>query len=129
MSTTMLSGHTLPTVVSQRLGTDAVSDLTNRFAAYLSRVRQMRELSVNMENINFVNSTKILEDEIITLKSIYEKQLEELRSQLEETGKERTAHQLMAAKNGAQLAEINERYTDILVDLVQYNLLLNIFKF
>ena len=71
MSTTMLSGHTLPTVVSQRLGTDAVSDLTNRFAAYLSRVRQMRELSVNMENINFVNSTKILEDEIITLKSIY----------------------------------------------------------
>lgn len=110
MSTAMLAGQTMPTLVSQRLEKDALNNLTDRFAAYLSRVRQMREQSVHMENINFVNSTKILEDEIITLKTIYERQLEEVRSQLEETGRERTAHQLAAAKNGAQLAEVSDRY-------------------
>lgn len=109
MSTAMLAGQTMPTLVSQRLEKDALNNLTDRFAAYLSRVRQMREQSVHMENINFVNSTKILEDEIITLKTIYERQLEEVRSQLEETGRERTAHQLAAAKNGAQLAEVSDR--------------------
>ncbi|XP_028397529.1 lamin-B2-like [Dendronephthya gigantea] len=111
-ATTMLSSHSMTPLVTQRLEKDALNNLTDRFAAYLSRVRQMREQSIHMDNINFVNSTKILEDEVISLKAMYERQLEKLRNQLEDTGRERSSYQMMAAKNAAQLADVNQRLSE-----------------
>ena len=43
MSATMLSSHSMTPLVTQRLEKDALNNLTDRFAAYLSRVRQMRD--------------------------------------------------------------------------------------
>jgi hypothetical protein len=110
MSATMLSSHSMTPLVAQRLEKDALNNLTDRFAAYLSRVRQMREQSIHMDNINFVNNTKILEDEILSLKTMYERQLEELRNQLEDMGRERSSYQMMSAKNAAQLTDVNQRF-------------------
>lgn len=110
MSATMLSSHSMTPLVTQRLEKDALNNLTDRFAAYLSRVRQMREQSIHMDNVNFVNSTKILEDEVVSLKAMYERQLEELRNQLENTGRERSSYQMMAAKNAAHLTDVNQRF-------------------
>lgn len=110
MSATMLSSHSMTPLVTQRLEKDALNNLTDRFAAYLSRVRQMREQSIHMDNINFVNTTKILEDEILSLKTMYERQLEELRNQLEDTGRERSSYQMMSAKNAAQLTDVSQRF-------------------
>ena len=110
MSATMMSASSMTPLVTQRLEKDALNNLTDRFAAYLSRVRQMREQSIHMDNINFVNTTKILEDEILSLKTMYERQLEELRNQLEDAGRERSSYQMMSAKNAAQLADVNQRF-------------------
>ncbi|CAB3977920.1 lamin-L(I)-like isoform X1 [Paramuricea clavata] len=112
MSATMLSSHSMTPLVTQRLEKDALNNLTDRFAAYLSRVRQMREQSIHMDNINFVNTTKILEDEILSLKTMYERQLEELRNQLEDTGRERSSYQMMSAKNAAQLTDVSQRLAE-----------------
>lgn len=101
-------------LITQRLEKDALNNLTDRFTAYVSRVRQMREQSTHMDNISFVNTTKILEDEILSLKAMYERQLEELRNQLEDSGRERSSYQMMSAKNAVQLADVNQRF-DILV--------------
>ena len=110
MSATMLSSHSMTPLVAQRLEKDALNNLTDRFAAYLSRVRQMREQSIHMDNINFVNTTKILEEEILSLKTMYERQLEDLRNQLEDMGRERSSYQMMSAKNAAQLTDVNQRF-------------------
>jgi hypothetical protein len=126
MSATMLSSHSMTPLVAQRLEKDALNNLTDRFAAYLSRVRQMREQSIHMDNINFVNNTKILEDEILSLKTMYERQLEELRNQLEDMGRERSSYQMMSAKNAAQLTDVNQRF-DIQIFYVAF-LNLRLFK-
>jgi len=88
---------------------DYLQSLNDRFASYVSRVRQMREQSGRMETGNLVNTTKILEDEIIALKGMYERQLEELRDKLEVMARERTQHQLAAAKNSALVAELQDK--------------------
>ena len=120
MSATMLSSRSMTPLVAQRLEKDALNNLTDRFAAYLSRVRQMREQSIHMDNINFVNTTKILEEEILSLKTMYERQLEELRNQLEDMGRERSSYQMMSAKNAAQLTDVNQRFDIQILHLAFY---------
>ncbi|XP_031549204.1 lamin-B1-like [Actinia tenebrosa] len=98
-----------PIVVPKLVEKEYLSTLNDRFASYISRVRQMRELSGRNDTVNFMNSTKILEEEITALKAMYERQLEELRHQLEDLAKDRTQQQLAAAKNSALVAELQDK--------------------
>lgn len=98
---------------------DYLQSLNDRFASYVSRVRQMREQSGRMETANLINTTKILEDEIMALKAMYERQLEELRNKLEEMARERTQHQLAAAKNSASVAELQDKCVNIIINFLR----------
>lgn len=98
-----------PILVPRYMEKDYLQSLNDRFASYISRVRQMREQSGRMETVNLTNTTKILEDEMVALKGMYERQLEELRNKLEEMARERTQHQLAAAKNSALVAELQDK--------------------
>lgn len=53
--------------------------LTDKFSAYVGYVRQLNQHVSNANAANFVTSTKILDEEIANLKSIYEAELQKLR--------------------------------------------------
>lgn len=97
---------TSPVTVPCYMEKDYLQSLNDRFASYVSRVR---EQSGRMETTNLINTTKILEDEIVALKAMYERQLEELRNKLEEMARERTQHQLVATRNSALVAELQDK--------------------
>lgn len=107
-----MTSRSSPILVPRYLEKDYLQSLNDRFASYVSRVRQMREQSGRMETANLINTTKILEDEIVALKAMYERQLEELRNKLEELARERTQHQLAAAKNSALVAELQDKLAE-----------------
>ncbi|KAK2569155.1 Lamin-A [Acropora cervicornis] len=107
-----MTSRSSPILVPRNLEKDYLQSLNDRFASYVSRVRQMREQSGRMETTNLINTTKILEDEIVALKGMYERQLEELRNKLEEMARERTQHQLAAAKNSASVAELQDKLAE-----------------
>lgn len=100
---------TTPIGVPKHLEKEYLQTLNDRFASYISRVRQMRELNGRNDTVNFMNTTKILEEEITALKAMYERQLEDLRHQLEDLAKDRTQQQLAAAKNSALVAELQDK--------------------
>lgn len=108
-----------PVVIPHYLEKDYLQNLNDRFKDYVSRVRQMREQGQRMETANFMNTTKILEDEIMDLKNMYERQLEDLRNKLDEVSRDRTQHQLSAAKNGALAAELQDKYEKCLFIVVK----------
>lgn len=98
-----------PILIPKYLEKDYLQTLNDRFSTYISRVRQMREQSGRNDTINFINSTKILEEEILALKAMYERQLEELRGQLDDVARDRTQHQLSAAKHSALVTELQDK--------------------
>ena len=100
---------TSPVTVPCYMEKGYLQSLNDRFASYVSRVR---EQSGRMETTNLINTTKILEDEIVALKAMYERQLEELRNKLEEMARERTQHQLVATRNSALVAELQDKWVD-----------------
>ena len=53
--------------------------LNDRFSAYVGRVRQLGQQTNHVDTSAFLRSTKILEDEILHLKSMYEGELDKLR--------------------------------------------------
>lgn len=54
--------------------------ISDRFTAYIQRVRHLREQSGQQsDTTSFIKSTKILEDEVATLKNLYEKELDNVR--------------------------------------------------
>ena len=101
--------YSTPILLARNQEKDQLQGLNDRFASYLSRVRQMRDQTNRMESINVINNTKILEDEILVLKAMYERQLEDLRNQLDAMSAERTQYQLSASKNAALAAEYQEK--------------------
>jgi hypothetical protein len=54
--------------------------INDRFTAYIQKVRHLREQSGHqVDATSFIKSTKVLEDEVATLKSMYERELENVR--------------------------------------------------
>ena len=104
-----MASATTPIAVPKHFEKEYLQTLNDRFASYISRVRQMRELNGRNDTASFMNSTKILEEEITALKAMYERQLEDLRNQLEDLAKDRTQQQLAAAKNSALVAELQDK--------------------
>lgn len=54
--------------------------INDRFTAYIQKVRHLREQSgQQVDATSFIKSTKVLEDEVATLKSLYERELDNVR--------------------------------------------------
>lgn len=99
-----------PVIVSQRAKErDYLLALNDRFQNYVSRVRTMREQSKSIENHTFIAHTQALENELFEVKSIYDKELEATRSQLDLMTSERNSYQLEASKKGALATDYQDK--------------------
>lgn len=59
---------------------EELQKINDRFTSYIQKVRHLREQSGQQaDTTSFIKSTKILEDEVATLKSLYEKELDNVR--------------------------------------------------
>lgn len=95
-----------------------IQSLNKRFASYVSRVRQLRSLSgsgagesSSLYSVSLANTStvKIQENQITALKTMYERQLEELRTKLGEITRDRTQLQLATTKNTGLITELQTR--------------------
>lgn len=102
-----------PVIVSQRAKErDYLLALNDRFQNYVGRVRTMREQSKSIENNTFIAHTQALENELYEVKSIYERELESTRNQLDVMTSERNSYQLQASKTGALANELQDKYNE-----------------
>ncbi|XP_078333250.1 lamin-B2.L-like isoform X7 [Crassostrea virginica] len=84
--------------------------ISDRFTAYIQRVRHLREQSGQQsDTTSFIKSTKILEDEVATLKNLYEKELDNVRKQLEDVTRERNSYQMQCSKNKQFALDLESR--------------------
>ncbi|KAK3749853.1 hypothetical protein RRG08_066167 [Elysia crispata] len=83
--------------------------LNERFSSYISRVRQLGQAVNAVDSSAFLRSSKILEDEIVQLKAMYEAELAKLRRELEASGHERNSLYTQHNKQQKQLGELTDR--------------------
>lgn len=89
---------------------EELQKINDRFTSYIQKVRHLREQSGQQEDTtSFIKSTKILEDEVATLKSLYEKELDNVRKQLEEVTRERNSYQMQCSKNKQFALDLENR--------------------
>jgi len=53
--------------------------LNDRFSQYIIKVRQLRQQSTQLDSTAFLQSIKILEEEVTNLKCLYERELDNIR--------------------------------------------------
>ncbi|XP_062598156.1 uncharacterized protein LOC134259569 isoform X3 [Saccostrea cucullata] len=84
--------------------------INDRFTAYISKVRHLREQSGHqVDATSFIKSTKVLEDELATLKDLYERELDNVRKQLEDVTKERNSYQMQYNKSKQFALDLESR--------------------
>lgn len=89
---------------------EELQKINDRFTSYIQKVRHLREQSGQQaDTTSFIKSTKILEDEVATLKSLYEKELDNVRKQLEEVTRERNSYQMQCSKNKQFALDLENR--------------------
>ncbi|XP_048727048.2 uncharacterized protein LOC125645531 isoform X5 [Ostrea edulis] len=87
--------------------------INDRFTAYIQKVRHLREQSgQQVDATSFIKSTKVLEDEVATLKSLYERELDNVRRQLEEVTRERNSYQMQSGKNKQFSVDLESSYCE-----------------
>ena len=84
-------------------------ELNARMQNYISDVRGLREQNSRIASADMLNMTKALEDEVVHLKNLYENELQALRAQLEELGREKNQQQLAASQNATKVAALEEK--------------------
>eukprot|EP00794_Sanderia_malayensis_P018175 gene18175-19989_t len=101
-----------PLLLARKQEKDYMSSLNDRFASYVSRVRQMRDQSNRLEASAINATTKKLEDEIFSLKAIYERELEDMRVNLDAVTNDRNQFQVSSSKNAALASEYQDKLAD-----------------
>lgn len=86
-----------------------LASLNDRFASYVTKIRNLREQSRSIENANILAVSQALENEIMDLKSLYERELEHLRNQLDQTTSERNARDIEATTNANIAADLQDK--------------------
>ena len=86
-----------------------VSEIHDTFKQYCLKVRDMRELSSRLHDINLMNMTKALEDGIYHLSNMYENELQTIRDQIEECAREKNQHQLSASQGATKVEELEKK--------------------
>ncbi|VDI56345.1 Hypothetical predicted protein [Mytilus galloprovincialis] len=67
--------------------------LNDRLSQYIIKVRQLWEQRGQIDSVAFIKSTKILEEEVIKLKGLYEHELEKIRKQLQDNARDKNNFQ------------------------------------
>ena len=68
-----------PTSVARKQEKEELQLLNDRFTSYVSRVRQLSEHTSQLDSASFIKQTRILEEEVANLKTLYERELDAMR--------------------------------------------------
>ena len=99
-----------PVLLHSRHETEFLASLNDRFSAYITKIRSLREQSRSVENATIRAVTQNLENEIMDLKSMYERELEHMRDQLDRVTSERNAKDIEASTNGNLAADFQNQF-------------------
>lgn len=86
-----------PTRISRLQEKADLQNLNDRLAAYIDRVRQL-ELENNRLNVQVETIQENVQKEVVSMKSLYEQELEDARRLLDDTAKERAQLQIDVGK-------------------------------
>jgi AraC-like DNA-binding protein len=99
------STSTSPARKSRRQEKEELAYLNDRFASYIEQVRSLKEL-----NLNYEYELKEVKDQLghesDDIKKLYEAELSDARTLIDETAKEKARQQLIASKNASRVKEL-----------------------
>ena len=84
---------------------EELQHLNDRFVTYIDRVRKLRDEKSRVDTaLRSLQETQELET--VSVKKVYESELNEARSLIDETAKEKAHYQIHASKNSERLQEL-----------------------
>ena len=82
--------------------------LNDRFSQYILKVRQLGQ-GRQLDSSAYLNSARVLEEEVTNLKNLYERELNNMRQQLEETSREKNNIQQHCQKYQQTAQDLEDR--------------------
>ena len=98
-----------PVLMHRRQERDYLSSLNDRFTAYISKVRALRDQSKAAQDTSALANTQALENEILDLKALYEGELGQVREQLDRTTSDKNAKEIEAAKHAKAAEDLQDK--------------------
>ncbi|XP_053383865.1 uncharacterized protein LOC123536790 [Mercenaria mercenaria] len=83
--------------------------LNERFSTYIQKVRLLSEQNNRLDASTFVKQTRILEEEVANLKTLYERELDAIRQELNAVNREKSNYQLQCEKNKQAAIDFESR--------------------
>ncbi|KAL5007318.1 hypothetical protein ScPMuIL_016124 [Solemya velum] len=87
---------------------EELQQLNDRFLNYVQRVRQIGD-NDQIDSSSVIKTARALEDEVTHIKSLYEKELENVRSELDRAVMERNKLQMHCNKNRQAMVDLEDR--------------------
>ena len=84
---------------------EELQHLNDRFVTYIGRVRRLRD-EKTQSDVAFRTLQDSQEMETTSVKRVYESELNEARSLIDETAKEKAHYQIVASKHSERLADL-----------------------
>lgn len=92
---------------------EELQHLNDRFITYIDRVRKLRDeqqrLNVTLEQIQTTT-----EEESVSIKRVFEQELQDARLLIDETAKEKARFQILASKNEERVRELEAEYVQMM---------------
>lgn len=98
-------------IAARRTERDALGVLNDRFNHYISRVHAVQEQTKSIENATLNAHTTALDNEIYELRCLYENELENVRSQLNQMTMDKNEYELSAKKHTVLATDLDKRLT------------------
>ncbi|XP_030845501.1 prelamin-A/C [Strongylocentrotus purpuratus] len=98
-----------PAPLSRQQEKAELSELNDRMQNYLGKVKKIREQANKVDSSALLNSIRVLEDEVSSLKNMYDMELNSLRRQLEDTTTLKNNAETQAQRNGALATDLQDR--------------------
>lgn len=103
---------TSPTRKSRQQEKEELAHLNDRFASYIEQVRSLKEL-----NLNYEYQLKVVKEQLgretDDIKKLYEAELRDARTLIDETAKEKAKQQLIASKNASRVRELETEVKEL----------------
>merc|ERR1712226_106905 len=110
MSNLMPSHHLGVAIASNRLREKhEMQDLNNRLSSYIRTIRDLKSAGTNMDSAMFVDTIGMLEQELVNLKNLYDKQIEKDRMDMDDANRQKTHAAIDANKNKEIAGELQSR--------------------
>ena len=84
---------------------EELQHLNDRFVTYIDRVRKLRDEQQRL-NITLEHMQTTTEEESVSIKRVFEKELQDARLLIDETAKEKARYQILASKSEERVREL-----------------------